>query len=831
MNPTPLPFLILHGAWVWPSLLTAGVCAILGLGWGVRRLRERRALRRELLGFHQRAGRACATGGAELVRGTLHGEPNAAGELATRTDTLDEPVASWSWRAERLTLRADDGREILLPGDLRLIAGTRARFTRRWRPLHVSDADLLALEDPTTYRTTEMLALREGDEILAYGHLTPAPSSEETSYRDAAVQWTMHGASADAADDALDEPAGSPEGDEASAATAADADEPAHADAIELVARRPRAPRRRLTWPALGAAVLTLAGLGYAAERKAGDHWNRQCSELHYDRLLDRRPVPLEPKASAVPLALDNGHACARAAAMPGVRARALDSLSGILEKFPRQHDALEPLLAMRRLLRPCGSREGAVDYLLDRERYEDALREAEGCGDRRGRHLALVGLGRFGEAAVTYVNAERGSAPRPALPEVTTLIAAKRWGEAATALEHQADEAARAADAARAEAARAADAARAEAAAARTDHADASDTAHASAPPETATAEPSHEDFLAIHLRCLAALVRHHGGDPDAGAALRALRAAPLGDACAPMLAELDGAYPSAAERRANRFLRSERWMDVLAFAAGAPGLTVGLHEAAETWLMDRMFSREGDWLPWLTSGEIAAPAGEPDRVRYLRWRMARAILDGDLAQARSYAEGAVIHTWDLSQYGLMSVLSPLPLVAWFTPTTELGEPPAPPPEFDADLRAHWRARFARWWLRLGEPGPPLGADDVTIHALAQAAKGDGLPLARLLDRPDPALRRISELDFLAVLPRITSGRAELAGPLSTWTGYRESTPTLAARARYAFERREVMRFAGLSDEQDRWQGIYARLREVLSDRQRLVPLMLLDL
>jgi len=132
---------------------------------------------------------------------------------------------------------------------------------------------------------------------------------------------------------------------------------------------------------------------------------------------------------------------------------------------------------------------------------------------------------------------------------------------------------------------------------------------------------------------------------------------------------------------------------------------------------------------------------------------------------------------------------------------------------------------------------GEPLDKRDVILqeectvgleNVVASAQHGDGTPLARLL-------RRCQVIDFsswlvFALLPRITSGRAELADALrwQTDTSFDNDLPFSAMAA--AGTKRDLLRLAGADGEADDWQAIVDRHAAVLQNRDRLVALVLWD-
>jgi hypothetical protein len=111
---------------------------------------------------------------------------------------------------------------------------------------------------------------------------------------------------------------------------------------------------------------------------------------------------------------------------------------------------------------------------------------------------------------------------------------------------------------------------------------------------------------------------------------------------------------------------------------------------------------------------------------------------------------------------------------------------------------------------------------------ALEAAVAGDGSPLAGVLERC-----RLSWLGnaglILAVLPRVTRHRAELAEALHWFhRGYdRRPADVLGAVAEHAAHR-DLARLAGDEAEAKRWQAVIDRQMKVLDDRDKVVALEL---
>src|SRR5689334_5419654 len=86
-----LPFLFVHGALVWKVLLVVGALGTLGLVLGVRRLRARRRVRRDVAA-RSAAVVARLADGVAVVRGTLRGG-RASSLFLSRVGATGEEVA------------------------------------------------------------------------------------------------------------------------------------------------------------------------------------------------------------------------------------------------------------------------------------------------------------------------------------------------------------------------------------------------------------------------------------------------------------------------------------------------------------------------------------------------------------------------------------------------------------------------------------------------------------------------------------------------------------------------------------------------------------------
>jgi tetratricopeptide (TPR) repeat protein len=135
---------------------------------------------------------------------------------------------------------------------------------------------------------------------------------------------------------------------------------------------------------------------------------------------------------------------------------------------------------------------------------------------------------------------------------------------------------------------------------------------------------------------------------------------------------------------------------------------------------------------------------------------------------------------------------------------------------------------------LRRGEPaqmglaGFPESCNDRLAAAVAAAQRGDGRPLASAMHACE-VYSGFGISTLLGVLPRVTEGRAELAGALRWWDdmgslGAYEPFSNIA----YAAAHRDIARFVGDNESAERWGEMAKRLTLVLEDRTRTVALIL---
>ena len=723
-----LPFLLEYGAWAWKvSLVVIGG----GAGWAWWALRRRAPLRR----LGRVVGELERTRDCDVVRGRLGGGVLES-LVAVRPTPLESGAADR--RPTKAWIETAEGK-VALDGTVRVLAGTTTLHAYQQIPLGTPEP--IADEVPagtlqSVIAEATYAAVAAGDEVVACGRLERVAGDQVADYRADAGAQVLRGL-----DDAP----------------------------IRLAARTPRSPRKSTR---LGVAfVAVVAVLGAAKiENALGKHWNRACDDLGV-----RDDDPGAP-------ALSSGDACVLAAAMPGTRTDALDSLRDRLDGHRAGgRAAFETRVAVARLS-GCAAELRLLD---DAGAYDQLLAEARRCGDRRWEHLALVELGRFDEAAKLVVPAEA----RPhrislaALPTADTLVLAGRWAEAAAAVDRIADR---------------------------------------------LTSADAKQRGEALEDRCVAELLRSYAGDGGALARLRALAAAPDGGACAlvlaaaappderaTQLARTDIPDDRGLERSAMRWMASDAWITRPEEVLTQPDDDAMGYRLFPVW--------DAEDLP---DDQAADPAV---RARVEEWRAVAAVFAGDLAAARVHATAAQ----QADKPGADDVdgefIAELPAVIELY-TTGASAPVAPPS--DSEERELWVHTYGGLLLRRGgdTKGAYFGPDDNYVAALRRAEAGDGTQLASLMLLHRTTWWRTA--DLMAVLPRVKTGHAALVDAL-VWAKPFESIDTDIGFpwrfAAYAAMRRAALEVAGEHTEAARWGAIYQRYDAALRDRRKLVPLLLL--
>lgn len=772
----PLPWLLLNSPWLWKAGLVSWVAlAVLAL-LGARRWFARRWL--------AGARRALAqTAAPDEVHGVLRRRPvdtsaraNAVTGESNELATGRPAIATTLWAERRglasnraavdltepgLELVTGDGRTVEIAGPIQVVLGRRTARTSGGVPPALDDAALARAREqlPWLHRRdgeqhqvarAELAQLFDGDEVVMRGVLSRRPAPGETGFRDEHSQWELA-------------PAG---------------------DYVAAGARRPKLPRGKAL---VAAALLTTLGAGLVGYLALG--WWGDAQVTDCIRVTRRGEAP-----ELTPTILTNAHPCARAALAPKTRALALEILSTRLESEPRYDEAtFRRAVTLARQTKGCGR---AVELWFEQQRYEEAGALAHECGLARAEHAALVAQGRYEEAAALPVSAEERL---PALPTLTTLVAAGRWRQAADELERRRAALPRAGDAS--------------------------------------------GMLIDVTYRCNAAMFRRWAGDATAAAELRRLGEGPLGQPCDPALVELGGAEGAerlrlSVEARANRpsSTPASHLTEALAMTAGLIRNAIfGIQPEELLAAPSSPVSPSWTALAYLTA-DVDEPSAPEARSQFLRWRAVGQVFDGEQAAALTSAEQAA---------ALVPVQAPEPrdlpwvanlpaLVRLYSPDLDLRVPYSTVVDHDGDnWVTHWKLRFGRLALREGRPldGLHLSADDTVAAALTAASAGDARPLLTYMRTTELGSYFLADEDLLAVLPRLPKQRAELAA-LASWRpplSFRAETSPLAT-ARHAALRRTVLGLAGAERERATWDRIYRRTRAVLADRRRLLALVLIE-
>lgn len=400
-----LPFVLVHGGWLWMAGI-AGVMAVTLGGLALaRRSRARRAWREKQA--------ASVTAGPELVRGVLRGAealPARAPLVTTleaEPDDVTLPRAVVNLRAAEVYLVAEDGRQIELHGALRVLAGARPQRARGAVPEQLTDEELEQARQQVGWLHRRSAAqrrvhhallwrLRQGERVVVRGQLQRTASDREPAPRQAHERWTLSGAQGE----------------------------------LALHAARPALARPPL--PVLSAAlVLALAGaVAYVAAEKLGKRWQDQCYALVSDAASATSTRVRDGQAPVMAPALANTHACVLATAARKHRSFYLGKLVELLRwSSPRDEHHLATLLAVAELTGDC---EPAFEILREAQRYPLLEQTARRCQAPRVLAEALEAQGRYEDAAEVTAPAER---ELPELPSARTLALAGRFSQAAARL------------------------------------------------------------------------------------------------------------------------------------------------------------------------------------------------------------------------------------------------------------------------------------------------------------------------------------------------------------------------------------------------------------
>ena len=500
---------------------------------------------------------------------------------------------------------------------------------------------------------------------------------------------------------------------------------------VAVLAAQPATPAAPLGW---ARAVVTLAVTAFGtwfALRLAGAYFAEEADEL---RISDHEPVHV-----------GSFDATAIAAALPGSRDKALAQLHRRLW-WQRARDArsMAKLLAVADLREGC---RGVARTLHEYERFDEAAEVARRCGDHRLEWSAHLARGDH-EGALAVLPA---IGEVPSHEHVIAAIASGRWSDAAEAADRYAHE--------------------------------------ASAVGNGDSGVWARERSAGA--TCLAELFRHHAGDPDAAARLRA---APT---------QTGMCWKARTQVESEELLGPQHDDMFSSHYSVLKALDGSRKPPAWAWAA-----------PWVPETEPFADS----------WLAYLAVVRGDLDAARAHARDAMAaasgagEDVEVRARGLVSAL-------------ELRGS-------RVDLELIWSERLApALAVRRGGAvqSNMLLADDeeCTVgfaDALAQARDGDGGPLATTLERCDVSWIGDAPSFVLAVLPRVHTGRERLAAVLPWWQS--QEPPSLGdhpfSLLHRAALRRDMLRLVGADDEAARLQAIIDRHLAVLADRERTIALIL---
>ncbi len=742
-----LPFLIIHGAWIWIVPVVAVTGGAIGLMGLVRRYIARKDAR-------ARAAKLDTTDPG-VVRGKLGG-----GSAATLSVTRDHVVSRLDWRESELWIDTGDGK-VLLDGTIRVVAGARTVARRKKPPRQTPPAMLegnperRATAEP--YSFAQLDALAPGDEVIARGTIEQVSAGTGGGYRDAAGVTKLV---------------------------------PGDDGGIAIAARTPigAAVRRSILGYVVLVAVFGLGGWKIAGA--LGEHWRVAC--------IDERDDPDNHGE------LGTFHACTLASAMPDVRHWGLEMALEYVKRSPyRDEPTVRRIAALAALAEGC---KDELDELMRAQRFEDAAAEARRCGDRRVEHNALLSQGKLDEAIAIPVPGGEGLL---ALPSAQTLILAGRWKEAAAAADARADEIARG---------------------------------------EHSPDDRAGADLTALHYKCLGELFRAWAGDTGAAARLRVLEQAEHGATCAPALAQLASADEARKllERDDRVSLLEDTHVRTLLAALGGFAGDDFEFQSAESVLakpddVGAWMSTSSAWIAKLTAAQLPPDADAGWRAWTHRWLAVAQTFDGDTAAAAASAHQAlaeIAQARERDRYRFRDAQFLPAAVALYTTATDtpfdIQHNLGPSTGDDSIVHELWLQAFGHLLVRHGDAldGAYFGPRDSLTTALQRAEAGDGLPLAHELGGND--LTWWSDSDVLAAIPRIKTGRDELARALP-W-----ATPSNAHPLDFDFPwgvalcaavRRTTLAMLGDAAEAKRWDDIYRRYDKALSDKQRLAALILWQL
>lgn len=559
---------------------------------------------------------------------------------------------------------------------------------------------------------------------------------------------------------------------------------------IPIAAARPMRELAPVS-PLLVAIVGVLAlGIGYMALDKAGEGWRAECEGDREQRREDKGPF-----------LLTNTHACSLAMAAPGTDRKevASNALSRSMRATPQSREQQRLTLALTERVNGCDS---AVAQLVDWFQNAEAAKLARRCKLPRHEHFALMQDARLEEAAALVIPRDD---KHPPYPRVGTLVALGRWADAAKAVDDLA--------------------------------------AHYEPDPDDAVEAGRIRTFYT----CFADLMRHHAGDATAAARIRQQRDSESGHLCEPVLAQVVSDAEKAEMARTLPTQDHARRHPLERILRAEGHAIAGRFGSPERLLIEPTGSRDGVAYAWLVGvhrDQILASA--PRSSELLRWLAVKTTFDGDTATATTLAtEAQTLAAAEPEErdFEVRYDIKLLPAaIALYTDATQLGMDKLEPKELlgeDADhfirerLEERWHDEFAPLQLR---DGGRVAHDRYAFYreygsALDGAADGDGGSLAaRLHERSGD---RWSPMDVAAVLPRVTRDRDALLKALTvvSQTYAQESDADNdypIGLLGLAIEMRAMYRLAGLKDQAKHWDEIYKRIDTALSDRKRLVALLI---
>jgi hypothetical protein len=718
MDTPDLPVLITYGAWIAPVAVLAMSGLLLGATELWRRWRERRRVADEIA--VRMSGTTAFAPGYVAMQGQLHGS------AASLVSPDIAAISDVSQRSETLWIDVA-GERVDLVGEVRVLCGTRRAAC--WGALPKGTP--AALRDGIPGSRRRLFAVGDGDDVFVQGVLqrgAEAHDTEAAGYRDDAGAWTLRAV--------------------------------INTPAIELIATQPA------TVPEPRGLLRTIAVLGTVLAFGYGSMWYAGRIALEHGRELSDAVLPASLQL---------------AAALPGSRAKALDTMAWELRDPPATAIGQADALALHELADGC---PGRARWLVDHARFDDALASARGC-DAAADARALAHLGRYAEAADVLAKHPDALNDTPS-EAVEIQIGASHWSEAAAAADQVAARFAK-------------------------DAAAGGDDAR------------GHSIVLEweTRARCLAEWLRAKAGDPAAPRKLASLARRPAPPACGLAAALLE----PTADARAHGLAAAaaDGFGEVVQLAAASSWLDGG--ELDERGMFVNYAASEPNAWRWLlpfappapapdTTNDITAPGRRRDDDLH-EMRVGRALILGDLAVARAEAD-AVVGRTRIAMIASAAVRTDRTPIAW--DANSIGSD---------DLTtaiAH----------RNGEPRPfrflggSQGCRDEVNVALHSAVTGDGEALAAAITHCDGTYNLAPSL--LGVLPRIKTHRDQLADALA-----RTSDGNLFDELPFKFleqaaVRRDALHLVGADAAADRWQAIVTAQVHQLADRDRAVAWLLMS-